>query len=247
MTQDRDPLMTDEAVSETYRKLATERAPATLDARILAAARAEARTRYGLLRMRTRPLAWAAMIGLSLVIVLQFARLPGRDDALPSEVPASAVRDEFPSRRQLSITEEAPAAAESPEALQAPTATPAEVSPGSAAAVMAKPGRAEAEKADVPENDAVAPDQRQDATGSTPAAAFAPGPSKALAPQSPEREAAFSAIAASACGESARAEPESWLRCIDALRDAGEMDLADAEFEKLRAAFPDFPVEDRHK
>lgn len=236
MTQDRDLLMTDETVSRTYRELATEKTPPPLDAKILAAARAETRTRYGLLRTRTRPLAWAAMIGLSLVIVLQITRLPGGEDALPTETPMpAALQDNGVAEPMPVVTMEAGAAATAAETPPAP------------AAARGKPGLAEAERADAPERDAVAAEQRQRAPLAAQASAIAPGLSEALSPQGAAQKEALAVPAGSACSESARAAPESWLACIEALRAGGETAGADAEYELLRAAFPDFRIDEPHK
>ena len=247
MTQDRDLLMTDETVSRTYRELATEKTPPPLDAKILAAARAETRTRYGLLRTRTRPLAWAAMIGLSLVIVLQITRLPGGEDALPTETPMpAALQDNGVAEPMPVVTMEAGAAATAAETPPAPAATAAETPPAPAAA-RGKPGLAEAERADAPERDAVAAEQRQRAPLAAQASAIAPGLSEALSPQGAAQKEALAVPAGSACSESARAAPESWLACIEALRAGGETAGADAEYELLRAAFPDFRIDEPHK
>jgi len=58
-------------VSRAYRDLATEKTRENLDEKILQMAAREVRPRYGLARAWTRPVAWAAVAGLSLVIVLQ--------------------------------------------------------------------------------------------------------------------------------------------------------------------------------
>ena len=69
-------------VSATYREVATETTPPHLDRKVLEAARAGARTRYGLARAWMRPLAWAATIALSFAFVLQMTQ--------EDEVPAPA-------------------------------------------------------------------------------------------------------------------------------------------------------------
>ena len=61
----------DTKVSEAYREVATETAPAALDEQILGAARREARTRYGLARAWVRPVAWAATNALSFAFILE--------------------------------------------------------------------------------------------------------------------------------------------------------------------------------
>ena len=61
----------DTQVTEAYREIATETAPAALDEQILGAARRDARTRYGLARAWMRPVAWAATIALSFAFILE--------------------------------------------------------------------------------------------------------------------------------------------------------------------------------
>ena len=79
----------DKRVTDAYRDLADERAPAKLDEAILAMAASEARTRYGFTRAWIRPVAWAATIGLSLAFLLEMSQL---DEApvLPAPPPPAA-------------------------------------------------------------------------------------------------------------------------------------------------------------
>ena len=76
MSNDRESMNGDDRVSAAYRELATERSPDGLNHRILAEARRGAATRYAMLRGWTRPVAWAAMIGMSLAIVLHVSQTP---------------------------------------------------------------------------------------------------------------------------------------------------------------------------
>jgi len=68
MTTDKDQ----ERVSAAYRDLPQASSPPALDRRVLAAARRESRPRYSVVRAWIRPLAWAATVGLSLAILLEF-------------------------------------------------------------------------------------------------------------------------------------------------------------------------------
>jgi hypothetical protein len=83
MTPDKDQ----ERVSAAYRELAKESPPPALDRRILDAARRESRSRYGMVRGWMRPVAWAATIGLSLAILLEFTLFT---DTPPAPEPQSA-------------------------------------------------------------------------------------------------------------------------------------------------------------
>jgi len=82
MNNEHDRPAADDRISTVYRDLAREQTPPHLDTAVLREATTAARTRYGILRNWVRPAAWAAMIGLSLVIVLEVTQLPDRD-ALP--------------------------------------------------------------------------------------------------------------------------------------------------------------------
>jgi len=66
----------DKSVSETYREIANEQAPAHLDKAVLDAAAKAARPRYSRLRSWTRPAAWAATIMLSVALVLELSQTP---------------------------------------------------------------------------------------------------------------------------------------------------------------------------
>lgn len=70
---------TDRLVSDTYSELADEKTPDALNREILRLAAKEGRTRYSIARAWMRPVAWAATIGLSLVLVLELTNLPGSD------------------------------------------------------------------------------------------------------------------------------------------------------------------------
>lgn len=79
-------------VSETYRDIARETSPANLDDRVMAMARQEARTRYGVARAWIRPVAWAATIGLSFAFILELTYFS--DEApIDAAIPASPESD----------------------------------------------------------------------------------------------------------------------------------------------------------
>ncbi len=94
---------TDETVSATYRELSREGAPDHLNEKVLQQAAEKAlRPRYSRSIMWTRPLAWAATVGLCLAIVLEVTRVPTPEivmtedtiDFLEAEPPASLVTEE---------------------------------------------------------------------------------------------------------------------------------------------------------
>ena len=71
MTTDRD----NQRVSDAYRDIATQTTSPDLDEKVLQLAADGVRSRYGTARAWTRPLAWAAMVVLSLAVVLEFTRV----------------------------------------------------------------------------------------------------------------------------------------------------------------------------
>ena len=94
---------TDETVSATYRELSRESAPNHLNEKVLQQAAEKAlRPRYSRSIMWTRPLAWAATVGLCLAIVLEVTRVPAPEivvtedtiDLLDAEPPAALVTEE---------------------------------------------------------------------------------------------------------------------------------------------------------
>ena len=105
---------TDETVSATYRKLSREGAPDHLNEKVLQQAAERAlRPRYSRSVMWTRPLAWAATVGLCLAIVLEVTRVPTPEIVMTDD--ANSVLEAEPS----SIAEEAQAPVRRrPEALK---------------------------------------------------------------------------------------------------------------------------------
>ena len=112
-----------ERVSKAYRDIASERPAAHLDARILKDARAAATPRYAHLRAWTRPLAWAATIGLSLAIVLQVTEQPIVEAPTAMQPASDVVLESAEEKRQdLDITQqmrkESPAWTAKPERVE---------------------------------------------------------------------------------------------------------------------------------
>jgi hypothetical protein len=223
MTTDKD----NKRVSDAYRELARETTPAALDERVLAMAARESRSRYGLARAWIRPVAWAAMIGISLAFMLEitwFTDVPQGDGAPQPAAAAERARQDaevIKARQEDSLHE---AAAEQADA-QAVTAP---ASPGSAA--MSPPvADEEPKRALVIEEASLPADVGQRAR---------------LQAVSERRETAVSKVATPdaerLCDSEARASAETWYACIRALRDQGLDDEAAAELEALLGAFPDF-------
>jgi len=101
MTTERDKEAIDELVSQTYREHSVEQAPERLNQEILSMAAGNtsrgSRTNF-LFAAWTKPLAWAATIGISLAVVLELSQVPGSsvDIAAPA---AESIREEFAQQR----------------------------------------------------------------------------------------------------------------------------------------------------
>ena len=122
MSNERDP-RSEDRLSDAYRSLAEERAPDYLNEKVLRLA-AGTRTRYSRARAWMRPAAWAAVIGLSLAIVLDMTRLPSvGPDSIGISLPDS--RKVGDQRRETSDTVNDDRGTEA-EAVVAPSATPVE-------------------------------------------------------------------------------------------------------------------------
>jgi len=108
MTTERDKEAIDELVSQTYREHSVEQAPERLNQEILSLAADNAsrgsRTNF-LFAAWTKPLAWAATIGISLAVVLELSQVPGSsvDIAAPA---AESIREEF-ARQRTDVLDEA--------------------------------------------------------------------------------------------------------------------------------------------
>lgn len=74
----------DALVSETYRDMARENAPEGLNRAILNTAAHEARPKYSRLRLWTRPAAWAAVVMLSVALLLETNQAPMFDSPAPA-------------------------------------------------------------------------------------------------------------------------------------------------------------------
>jgi hypothetical protein len=95
MTDERQNEQRDPLVSRAYRDLAGEQTSRELDEKILGLARGPLGSPvYTRLRLWTRPLAWAAVLSLSLVIVLQVTQLPVAE---PEPAPETATPEEIMS------------------------------------------------------------------------------------------------------------------------------------------------------
>ena len=147
---------TDGLVSKRYRELAHERAPEHLDRAVLKAAADAARPRYSRLRSWTRPVAWAATIMLSVVLVLEISQVPAPDESL-FDVPSSGQSLESTVKDDLDAHDSPVAAEALQDSVPAATALPRSAEESTAAPGAAPTGRV-ASPQPVP---ATEPEQRQ--------------------------------------------------------------------------------------
>ncbi|NIL94852.1 MAG: hypothetical protein GTO71_10555 [Woeseiaceae bacterium] len=209
----------DAIVSETYRDIATESAPEHLNRAVLDAAARKARPTYSRLRLWTRPAAWAAVVILSVALILETNQAPIPQSAGPlieqdAAAPDMRVEPDEKAERQL---------------------------------MKSDLGAADAQELRVEDEDmlqrAEETARMQEGRDDQPP----PGPaSRAVAVPQEDSSAHAASFAISleeappACDDTARATPESWLECIAELEEAGSLDAARLERELLAEVFPDF-------
>jgi hypothetical protein len=246
----------DEQISAAYQDLAKERVPEHLDNSVLRMAKANIeRPKYSRWSAWSRPLAWTATVALCLAITLEVTQVPAPDgmatESIPADLaaPASALvlapelqkdKREQASKQdmeqQLKLTDSMSDAISSEKISPARSAAKQTVNEPAPAGRMRQ--SADLAAAESIEEGTVAPEmaievkeaselRREDGSVSVGYAAAG-----ALAADMPIDE----------CSEENRAEPESWLKCIDALEAAGDVDAASRQRENLIAVFPDFKL-----
>ena len=248
----------DEQVSAAYQDLAKERVPEHLDNSVLRMAKANVeRPKYSRWTAWSRPLAWAATVALCLAITLEVTQVPTPDGMatqfIPAEIaaPASALAPELKKDKREQASE--PASEQDmaqpfkltesmSDAISSEKIAPARSAAKQTANEPAAAGRmrqsTDLADAESIEEMTVAPEmaievkeaselRREDASFSAGNAA-----SGTLAADMPIDE----------CPEENRAEPETWLECIDALEASGDVEAASRQRENLIEVFPDFKL-----
>ena len=250
MSNERKDRAEDGLVAETYRALAQERAPDRLNKKILRMAARQGRTPYSRARAWMRPAAWAATIALSLAIVLELTRLPQVE---PESADIAAPRQELKETLD-GVTEPRTPGTERPDSVSMDTFAPKDMAvlrdAENRARAQAGPDRvpsaprADAGAAateDVPASK-VSPEQdpdeqffnRQVSEKQAADTRISAAPSLAVAAEKKALKSQF------ACPAKSRESPESWLACIEQLRESGQEKLADSEYDEFRRIFPDF-------
>lgn len=246
----------DEQVSATYQDLAKERAPKHLDDTVLRMARGNTeRPQYSRWMAWSRPLAWAATVALCLAITLEVTQVTTPDDmateTIPAKLaaPAAAIAPELQKDKREQLSEQDMdqqlKAVDSMSDSMADAISSEKLSPARSAAKQTANEPAQAgrmrQSADLAKEESIeefiaapatdlevkAASELRRENGSV-SAGYAV--SHALAADMPADE----------CSEESRAEPESWLECIDALEASGDVDAASRQREILIEVFPDF-------
>lgn len=222
MTKERKNDSVDELLSRTYRELADERTPEHLNSHVLRMAAkpddSEA-PKNSLQRLWTKPLAWAATIGLSLAIVLEITQIEeGLEtyQAAPASIAPAIIGDE---KRAESVNDE--------------------FVPQDADIIQAAEDLASMRAGPNLQRPDVARDYRDntrafDLPASVPAAA-----STTLDPKmSVEEQEEADTI--DACLPLSRKTADDWSKCIGELRESGKNEDADREYEAFVLEYPEF-------
>jgi len=246
MTNDRDNITADPSVSATYRQLANETTPASLDEKVLHRAAALPRAGSSLGRAWMKPVAWAATIGLSLAIVLEMTQLPqapldidavtppAPTDARPAPAPASlepAAAEESRSTKPTRHRSETGAIEESKAQPMVPAAAPEPASAPEAkrAPEAARPKVIESTELQELADGDLTPAGRSDAAYGNAALAVS---AKRMLLEQP----------LALCPETVREVAEDWYQCIEAQRNAVSPARIAAELEEFQKRFPNFEV-----
>ncbi|MDH3577169.1 MAG: hypothetical protein OEO71_05035 [Gammaproteobacteria bacterium] len=263
MSNERKNRVDDPLVADTYTALAQERAPDHLNKRVLRMAAREGRTRYSRARAWMRPAAWAATIGLSLALVLELTRLPQiepetanitvpkkeladkNDNDAKQTVPAAESQDPVSmdafAPKDMAVLREADERARAQAGPDQVPATP-RVDAGTAPDEDAPARRVTADENIPAKNATVDRDSAEHVSAKRLAAETASGAaSLAVAAEEKALTSGF------ACPAKVRESAESWLACIKQLRESGQEDLADSEYDEFQRNFPNFADADADK
>ena len=220
MTNERDKEGLDQLVSDTYRELSAEKAPEELNTAILRMAASEsaaAVNKNPLFAVWMKPVAWAATVGLTLAIVIELTEIPNAVDPQVS-----------PPTLDSAEEESGLAPVEIDMSLQKAKRKDEASAPGAARLVSEKPRSPEPEMLE----ETVLQDQvrpRSEATANE-ISSF----------RSYERTIESKEVleATGSCDTTARKTAESWLACIEELRNAGAAELAEREYLALKDKYP---------
>ncbi len=242
----------DALVSRTYRESAVEQVPDELDQAVLQRARQRSSNRSSRSVVWLRPMAWAATIGLCLAIVVEINNVPQpmpEQLALPAAsadamTPVERVREEAAPARSVQggtgTTNMNKSVSHETEALQQRTKKTVD-----AKGRVSLQNVPQHSKSDAGES-AFAPAEVMESLESKDSHDVNAPMLEEADHVSGLRSIAITASPASAeltaatCDLQARATPQTWVECIEALEENGLDDLAGEQRDQLRKAFPDF-------
>ncbi len=223
MTIERDNEAMDELVSNSYRQHSTEQVPDALNKRVLKMASDETRSSGALAKFFdtwTKPLAWAATIGLSLAIVIEVSQVENGPLPAASTAPES-VEDQF----RLEDTSQFDDARNQARLRAGPSNVDIDLAKVDRVAIPEQIGVEEELKARSSNmSDTPAAEKRIVAARALPSAAL-----------NAENKAVSDSAA---CDEVIRKMASNWLACIEELRLAGAVEDADREYGEFVLRFP---------
>jgi len=225
MTNERDKEGMDTRVSETYRELSAPRVPDHLNQTILRMAANKSPGKGNLLFAAwVKPLTLAATIALSLAIVLELTEVPTSPvqmEIAPAGMSqVESVREEFAPQETDSLDRAESRARSQFE--RSPTPVREDDSTSADGLVL--------EELVLKDTDLA----KSEAKGKIDS--FAASPAAAALPAARKR-AKESSIAAT-CDEIARQSADTWLECIDKMRESGLTLDADREYEAFKLEYP---------
>ncbi len=242
----------DALVSRTYRESAVEQVPDELDQAVLQRARQRSSNRYSRSVVWLRPMAWAATIGLCLAIVVEINNVP---QPMPEQLarpaasadamtPAERVREEAAPARSVQggtgTTNMNKSVSHETEALQQRTKKTVDAKGRVSLQNVPQHSKSDAgESAFVPAEVMESLESKDSHDVNAPMleeADHVSGLRSIAITASP----ASAELTAATCDLQARATPQTWLECIEALEENGLDDLAGEQRDQLRKAFPDF-------
>jgi len=230
MTNERDKADMDARVSEAYRELSAPRVPDHLNQTILRMAAKQSPGKLNSLFAKwMKPVTVTATIALSLAIVLELTEMPTtaiQMEAVPAiESQAESVREEFTPQETDSLDRAEGRARSQFEQSSMPVR---EDEPAPADALIL-------EELVLKDTDLVKSQAKDkiDSFAASPSAAALPAARK-LAADMPDANQPATAT----CDEKARQSAETWLDCIDKLRESGFSLDADREYEAFILEYP---------
>ena len=261
MTSEKETFEGDELVTETYRELGVEKAPEHLNQSILRMAAAGGKpspARGVLFGPFMKPLAWAATIGLSLAIVLELSQVPTaaiRPDIAPTAemmrkeaavdevvVQDNDVLEKTENRARLQSGPSRQLDSEDDLGRSADTHDQVEVfsreAKGKLDAVAAPMQSSQPES---PQTEEISAARERAAGFSAAKKQAADIPADSL-PKGSDSLLMEQTDGADSCDVAARLSEEGWQTCIENLRQSGNEEAADREYE---AFMLEYPVESR--